>query len=433
MRGSVLVTLALAASGSSAAAALDSSRPMVARDAASSAVLLRGGLFRRRRRRNEADAPDKAVPATPSTGAVAVDVPAPAVAAALFSAVAESQRDPDAYPTSSSSGSEAESDDELSALRRAVTTLRSSAGPAFPLSLQTLATIVRNVVDNPDEARYRRLRLGNRIMHTRILSLEGGAACLGALGFRKQGDQGDAAAFVLDAVDAAALAKALDYIEGERKLAQAAADKAKGAAARLLQDAPAGVREALDGDGELRNAASAMVDHPLFTFLMADDVFRNSAEAAAREPSALRQLVRSFTLGRMRTLESREDYFDALLQNKGVVAMFTAEWCGPCRLLKPILAHLSQVPTLSRLEFVIVDGDKLPQVVQEAQVHAFPTVKLYIDCREQETVEGGDVHKLVQVLEAAAAGLAPQGPAAGGRDPRPGPRSGPEGQATGGA
>ncbi|KAJ1628105.1 thioredoxin-like protein [Pavlovales sp. CCMP2436] len=135
---------------------------------------------------------------------------------------------------------------------------------------------------------------------------------------------------------------------------------------------------------------------------MADGGYRAAAQAAVQEERSLRSLIENFTTGRVERVSSREAWFDLLLENSIVVAVFSTKWCSPCQLLKPIVAHLSQIPSMRKLKFVTVDCDELPQVAQEAMVASFPTVKVYSDCREQESVVGGDVQKLVRVLETAA-------------------------------
>ena len=162
------------------------------------------------------------------------------------------------------------------------------------------------------------------------------------------------------------------------------------------------MQAALQSDAELRGAAQAMVGHPLFTFLMGHADFRAEARGAVQEVGSLRRLIETFTSGRIERVSSRERWFDVLLDHKQVVALFSAKWCGPCKLLMPIVAHLSQVPTMRALKFVAIDCDELPQVAQESMVASFPTVKLYVDCREQESVVDGDVQKLVRILEMAA-------------------------------
>lgn len=294
-------------------------------------------------------------------------------------------------------------EEAASPLGQALRRLRASAGPAYPRALETLCLIISNILEQPDEPKFRRLRLSNRQIQSRIRSLDGGPEALLALGFRQEGALGDAAAYVLDAqsLDAPLLRAAHARFDAARRRALDADRETRAAVAGLLAGAPPAVRAALDADAELRAAASAMVAHPLFGFLMGHADFRDKARAAVQDEAALRALLETFSAGRVERVGSREGWFDALLDNQQVVALFATKWCGPCKLLKPILAHLSQVPHLRSLKFVSVDCDELPQVAQEAGVSAFPTVKLYVDCREQESVVGGDVHKLVRILETA--------------------------------
>merc|ERR1712232_243507 len=60
-----------------------------------------------------------------------------------------------------------------------------SAGQAtaFAWSDHTLRTIVKKLMECPDDPRYRRLRVANSKLQRTLLSLEGGAEALEALGF----------------------------------------------------------------------------------------------------------------------------------------------------------------------------------------------------------------------------------------------------------
>ncbi|MCM1983554.1 thioredoxin [Lyngbya confervoides] len=70
--------------------------------------------------------------------------------------------------------------------------------------------------------------------------------------------------------------------------------------------------------------------------------------------------------------------FDDLLQQspKPVLVDFYATWCGPCRMLSPIL---SQVQTLlkDKIQVVKIDTDKYPDLAQKFSVHALPTLVLF--------------------------------------------------------
>ena len=71
--------------------------------------------------------------------------------------------------------------------------------------------------------------------------------------------------------------------------------------------------------------------------------------------------------------------FDETIKNsdKPVVVDFWATWCGPCRMLAPILEELDQ----ERQDLVIgkVDVDDEPALAMRFQVASIPTVMVFRD------------------------------------------------------
>ena len=66
---------------------------------------------------------------------------------------------------------------------------------------------------------------------------------------------------------------------------------------------------------------------------------------------------------------------DVLESDLPVVVDFTASWCPPCRLMKPVLAELAA--ERDDLRVVGLDCDSNPRVAAEHQVLSMPTFMVF--------------------------------------------------------
>lgn len=60
-----------------------------------------------------------------------------------------------------------------------------------------------------------------------------------------------------------------------------------------------------------------------------------------------------------------------------VLVDFWAAWCGPCRLIAPIVADLAGEYE-GRLKVAKVDVDELPELANRHQVQSIPTLGLFV-------------------------------------------------------
>ena len=79
------------------------------------------------------------------------------------------------------------------------------------------------------------------------------------------------------------------------------------------------------------------------------------------------------------------DFINA--QDKPVLADFWAEWCGPCRMMTPVLHDLSR-EWKGRATVVKVNTDEQPHLANHFGISGIPTLILFKDGREVHRVSG---------------------------------------------
>ena len=67
-------------------------------------------------------------------------------------------------------------------------------------------------------------------------------------------------------------------------------------------------------------------------------------------------------------LENEQDFFE-LINNKLVLVDFYATWCGPCRMISPIIDEVAKETT--DLMVVKVDVDKYPNIATKYGIMFF--------------------------------------------------------------
>ena len=94
----------------------------------------------------------------------------------------------------------------------------------------------------------------------------------------------------------------------------------------------------------------------------------------------------------------KETFNDIIKGDKSVLIDFSAEWCGPCKMMKPILQELRQRVD-DKIRILKIDIDKSPAVSDAFGIQAVPTLMLIqngnILWRQSGVVQANELEKII--------------------------------------
>ena len=84
--------------------------------------------------------------------------------------------------------------------------------------------------------------------------------------------------------------------------------------------------------------------------------------------------VNEDTDGRRTTMVKKinSSEFEQVKNNKAIIVDFSAEWCGPCKMLAPVMEQLSD--EITDVEFYNIDVDENPDLAREYRIMNIPAV-----------------------------------------------------------
>ena len=88
-------------------------------------------------------------------------------------------------------------------------------------------------------------------------------------------------------------------------------------------------------------------------------------------------------------IKKKFNNFDELLtaSDLPVLVDFYATWCGPCKMMAPILEQVNQ-QIKGKLRIVKIDTDRYPQLASRYSIEALPTLVLFKNGEPVDKIEG---------------------------------------------
>ena len=97
-------------------------------------------------------------------------------------------------------------------------------------------------------------------------------------------------------------------------------------------------------------------------------------------------------------MKKKASFKDIISTSKPVLVDFAAEWCGPCKMQKPILKQLvGKIGSKARV--VTIDVDRNKTIAQKYQVRSVPTLAIFkngkVVWRESGLKQLGQLERLI--------------------------------------
>ncbi len=78
-----------------------------------------------------------------------------------------------------------------------------------------------------------------------------------------------------------------------------------------------------------------------------------------------------------------KDNLDELVKEGKHLVDFYAEWCGPCKMMSPVLENLED-----KIDIIKVDIDKFENLTLKYRIMSVPTLIFFVDGKKEEELIG---------------------------------------------
>lgn len=87
-----------------------------------------------------------------------------------------------------------------------------------------------------------------------------------------------------------------------------------------------------------------------------------------------------------------------VLNKKFCVVCFSAKWCGPCKILKPVIETLSTSEEYKGIDFYKVDVDESQELSNSLKIVSLPTLIILNSGVEYIRIVGSNVQQIIADL-----------------------------------
>ncbi len=94
----------------------------------------------------------------------------------------------------------------------------------------------------------------------------------------------------------------------------------------------------------------------------------------------------------------QKPFFELIGGHRPVLVDFSAAWCGPCKMMEPVLQELKGL-TGDKAVIVKIDVDKSPDIAARYRVQSVPTLIIFkqgaVCWRQSGVMRAGQLHRII--------------------------------------